>query len=357
MRLLVQAAPHAKPPEGWNRATGENIVAAPVPDFLTPRLLVKNLGQVKKIVRETLTETEAIHLRVSCFLGNVVWRALEPGRPYGVEVVADPYDSFAPGAFHHPLRPALRAWVPRELKNQCANATAATYVTKDALQRRYPASPGALSTYFSDVDLTGNAFVDAPRKAPDAGKTFQLVFVGTLAQLYKAPDVLISAVAECAQEGLDLQLNLIGSGRHRDELEAQAKTLGIAERVIFRGQMADRHPVQKELDAADLFVLPSHQEGLPRAMVEAMARALPCIGSTVGGIPELLPPEDLVPPGDADALAKKIGEVLRDPNRMARMSAHSLQTAHEYEEGVLRARREEFYSYVQEKTAEWMKTK
>ena len=80
------------PPEGWNRATGDRITAAPVPDFLTPKLLVKNYGTVKKIVRQTLSETEGVHLRIGCFLGNVVWRALEKGRPYGVEVVADPYD-------------------------------------------------------------------------------------------------------------------------------------------------------------------------------------------------------------------------------------------------------------------------
>lgn len=353
VHLLVQTEKQDAPPEGWNKATGEGVVAAPIPDFLTPKLLAQNFATVKKNVRETLAKTEAVHLRVGCFVGSVVWRELKKDRPFGVEVVADPFDSFAPGAFHHPARPLFRWWVPRELRNQCASACAATYVTKNALQRRYPAGPNAFATYFSDVDLSGEFLVDAPRAAPNADKRFNLAYLGTLAQLYKAPDVLIKAVGACAKGGVDLQLTLIGSGRHRDELAELAKSLGIADRVIFRGQLSGRDEVKAELDAADLFVLPSHQEGLPRAMVEAMARALPCIGSTVGGIPELLPAEDLVPPGDVDALSKKISEVLRDPQRMKEMSARSLETAREYEEGVLRARREEFYDYVKNKTAEW----
>jgi glycosyltransferase involved in cell wall biosynthesis len=351
VHLLVQTKKCATPPAGWNKATGEGVVAAPVPDFLTPRLLVQNLGAVKKIVRQTLSQTEAVHLRVCCFLGNIVWRELEAGRPFGVEVVADPYDSYAPGALHHPARSFFRWWLPREMRNQCAAACAATYVTREALQRRYPPGPDAFSTYFSNVDLRGEFLVDAPRGAPDANKRFELVLVGTLAQMYKAPDVLIRAIEKCVREGLDLQLTLIGSGRHVEELEALAKSLGIGDRMIFRGQVFRRDEVKAELDAADLFMLPSRQEGLPRAMVEAMARALPCIGSTVGGIPELLPPEDLVPPGDVDALAKKISEVLRDPQRMKAMSARNLETAREYEEGLLRKRRDAFYDYVKNQTA------
>jgi glycosyltransferase involved in cell wall biosynthesis len=90
-------------------------------------------------------------------------------------------------------------------------------------------------------------------------------------------------------------------------------------------------------------------------MVEAMARALPCIGSTVGGIPELLPAEDIVPPGDVVALATKIREVVTNPERMARMSARNLEKAHNYQDNVLREKRNAFYRYVRERTEKWLK--
>ena len=77
------------------------------------------------------------------------------------------------------------------------------------------------------------------------------------------------------------------SWNSRNGLKAKA----LRDRVRFRGQLTTPVDVRAELDRADLFVLPSRQEGLPRAMIEAMARALPCIGSSVGGIPELLQPK------------------------------------------------------------------
>ncbi len=88
-----------------------------------------------------------------------------------------------------------------------------------------------------------------------------------------------------------------------------------------------------------------------------MARALPCIGSTVGGIPELLPPEDMIPPGDVAALAGKIRDVTTDPKRMARMSARNLEKAKEYRDEALREQRNEFYRYVREMTEAWLKEK
>jgi glycosyltransferase involved in cell wall biosynthesis len=112
--------------------------------------------------------------------------------------------------------------------------------------------------------------------------------------------------------------------------------------------------VRDELDQADLFILASYQEGLPRAMIEAMARALPCIGSTVGGIPELLAPEDIVPPGDVAALSAKIREVVTNPERMARMSARNLEKAKEYTNEILRERQIAFYNYVRKSTQDWL---
>jgi glycosyltransferase involved in cell wall biosynthesis len=137
-------------------------------------------------------------------------------------------------------------------------------------------------------------------------------------------------------------------------LEARARQLGIADRVVFRGWVTGGAAVRAELDAADLFVLPSRQEGMPRAMIEAMARALPCIGSTVGGIPELLPPEDLVPPGDALALARAIRAMTSDPERMARASARNLERARSFAESRLRTQRLAFFRHVREQTETWL---
>jgi len=336
-------------PSDWQRVDGEGVSCFPIPYYLGPWQYLLKAWQVQQAAQSSVGNRDAVILRVAGMIASCIQPMLvQTGHPYAVEVVADPYDVFAPGSIKSPLRPFLRWYSPRQLRHQCFEASAAAYVTQEALQKRYPCPNFSIG--MSDVELGEETFVAQPRYYQEKTALFTLIFVGTMAQLYKAPDVLINAVAVCVREGLDIQLILIGNGQYRGELEAQSQALGIGKRVIFLGQLQAGEVVRSQLDRADLFVLPSHQEGLPRAMVEAMARALPCIGSTVGGIPELLPTEDMVPPGDAAALATKIREVVTNPERMARMSARNLEKAHNYQDNVLREKRNLFYRYVREIT-------
>ena len=90
-------------------------------------------------------------------------------------------------------------------------------------------------------------------------------------------------------------------------------------------------------------------------MIEAMVRGLPCVGSDVGGIPELLPAEDLVPPNNVPALASKIMQVLQQPARMQQMSARNFIKAGEYNDDALKARRHQFYEFLRNRTEDWLK--
>ena len=205
-------------------------------------------------------------------------------------------------------------------------------------------------TGFSDVQLPPEAFVAEPRPGRPEKNAFEIISVCTLEQLYKSQDVLIDAVGEEVRKGLDLRLVFVGDGRYRAQLAEQARRQGLEGRVQFLGWLPSGNPVRARLDAADLFALPSRTEGLPRAMVEAMARGLPCLGSAVGGIPELLPADDMVAPADAQALAHKIREMVTHPTRMARMSARNLEKAKGYREEALAGRRRAFYRHVRELT-------
>jgi len=88
-------------------------------------------------------------------------------------------------------------------------------------------------------------------------------------------------------------------------------------------------------------------------MIEAMARGLPCIGSAVGGIPELLDSSELVPAGDPATLAAKIQEVLRSPLRMETMSQRNLAGARKFCDSVLAERRRRFYQHVRNSAQRW----
>ncbi len=357
-RLVVRAKSENDIPHDWVQADGPGIEVVALPHFVGPIQFARHLRRVRNIINAALTHPDATMLRLPCVVGNELWRQLEPDRPYGVEVVGDPQDVFAAGAVRHPLSPLLHWWWPRTLRAQCGDATAATYVTEHTLQRRYPASINAFRTHYSSVDLPADAFVDHPRDYTQASaysvkKPLKIITVGSLSQLYKAPDVLIDAVAQCVKSGLNLELTLVGDGAFRERLQTQVSRLGLQNRIHFAGQIS-AHDVRKHLDHSDLFVLPSRTEGLPRAMIEAMARALPCIGSFIGGIPELLAEEDLVEAGDHRMLAQRITRLYQQPHMLTRMSIRNFERAHHYQTEILRERRTALYRHVRARTEDWL---
>jgi glycosyltransferase involved in cell wall biosynthesis len=210
----------------------------------------------------------------------------------------------------------------------------------------------AFITAYSSVELNPDQILN--RERDPVGKTGQiaLIFVGSLAQMYKAPDILLQAMAKCVANGCNLRLKIVGDGRCRDMLQNMALQLGLGERCEFAGALPAGSAILHELDKADIFVLPSRTEGLPRAIIEAMARGLPCIGSTAGGIPELLQAEDLVPPGDVNALAGLIQEVAGNRARQRQMSIRNVAASRGYAESVLAPKRLEFYRVVKERSAQ-----
>ncbi len=138
----------------------------------------------------------------------------------------------------------------------------------------------------------------------------------------------------------------MGDGRHRADLERLAARLGVADRVNFTGALPPGGPVRAELATADLFVLPSRAEGLPRALIEAMAAGLPALATPVGGIPELLPERHLVPRDAPDRLAAAIRRLLGDPQALAAASAENLTRARTFATEVVARRRSAFHRAV-----------
>ena len=285
-----------------------------MPHYIGPRQYLSRLPAIRQAVRAAAQRTDAVILRVPSPTGLTLADARErQGLPYGVEVVGDPYDLFAPGVVRHPLRPFLRYWGTTRLRRLCRSASAVAYVTERHLQSRYPVRPGAVHAAYSSVDLPAEAFVPHPRGPGPVPEPATLISIGSLDQLYKGIDTVIVALAELAAAGVAPRLVHLGDGRFRPRLEQLAARLGVTDRITFAGTLPAGAAVRQRLDQADLLVMPSRTEGMPRALIEAMARGLPAIGSTVGGIPELLAAEDLVAPDDPAALAAAIRRFLTEP--------------------------------------------
>jgi glycosyltransferase involved in cell wall biosynthesis len=340
-------------------ANGPGVHFFPLPYYVGPWQYLGKHRRLVALSKRATWEADAFILRIPGMMSTLLWRQLMRREiPYGVEVIGSSTDSAKTCGANILLRAIGR--LMRRQKDQCQYASAAAYVTKSYLQSNYPT--GAWSMSCSDICLSDEAIVDdsqfnkrfvSLKDAISGKRAFCLCNAGTMAALYKAQDVLISAVSICLNAGFNIQLTLLGDGKYRQYFARKAEALGVAQSVSFLGWLPPGQPVRGQLDGADMFVLPSLIEGLPRALIEAMARGLPCIATDVGGIPELLATEDLVPPNDAKALASKIELVIGHEERLERMARRNLERAKEYHIEELGPRRVKFYKKVADETKAW----
>jgi len=183
----------------------------------------------------------------------------------------------------------------------------------------------------SGVDLS--RFRPDPARAATAraalGIPAEALLLATVGRLtaVKGQVTLIRAIAKCLQQGERVFLLILGEGELRSHLEALSAELGIAEAVRFPGWRSD---VASVIDACDIFCLPSLNEGMGKAIVEAMAMGKPVIASDVGGIPDLVVPGEngiLVPPGDSNTLAKAIVNLRDHPEMRVNMGEQGKKKA------------------------------
>jgi glycosyltransferase involved in cell wall biosynthesis len=307
------------------------------------------MGRIKKhfkivSVLKTLSNDKksAFILRVGSPIADILAPLLQKRNvKYAVEVVGDPFDVFAPGAIQIPLRPFFRLYFSYKLKKQCANASFSSYVTEKALQNRYPPLKSIESINASSIDLHKEFFFK--RELAEA-KIKRWLFVGTLEQYQKAPDILIKAFALLKDR--NIELTIVGDGRKRKDLEELCLKLEL-ENITFVGNLKTSLEVRDYLMSHSFFVLPSRGEGLPRAMIEAMACSCVCVGSDIGGIKELISDEFIVGVGKVRPLALKIEEYSnKSIQELQCISNKNYDLAHEYLYNTLENRRDYFYNCI-----------
>jgi glycosyltransferase involved in cell wall biosynthesis len=161
------------------------------------------------------------------------------------------------------------------------------------------------------------------------------VLVLTVANLRgeKGYDTLLDAAAHLAKASTPARFVSVGRGPLEASLRAERDAAGLTEHVQFLGLRADVHRL---MAGADIFVLPSHQEGLPVALMEAMSAGLPVVATAVGGVPGVV--RDgvegfVVPPGRGDLMADALEQLVRDSTLRARLGEAARRRSEQFDVG------------------------
>jgi glycosyltransferase involved in cell wall biosynthesis len=172
----------------------------------------------------------------------------------------------------------------------------------------------------------GRIGVDTRRWVPTPGRVLarggpvRAIIVARLHRI-KAHDVLLDAMEILRQRQVHVELDIVGDGPERQSLEEQCRRLRLSDRVTFAGSLGEDHIIER-MRRADLFVLPSRHEPLGVAYMEAMSMELPTIGTTSGGVQEIIDHGVdglLVPPEDPIALADAIEGLVASPEMRSRL--------------------------------------
>lgn len=335
-------------------ASGTGIEFLSLPQYKGPLEYLKHYFAIKNKLREYLSSSECVILRAPSTVFSLAVDILSGLQvPWGMEVVVDPWEYFAPGTIDSILRPIYRYKWTTDLKNACKKCDCVSYVTEFYLQSKYPCKANLFSNcdyftnHYSSVEIADDS-VSLPKKYGDVVlNKMHLVHVAANLEGYgKGHITALNILKGLLEQGFNVEITFIGDGSKLKEFIAYSKKIGVAEHARFLGRLPGVEAVRRELRKSDLFIFPTKAEGLPRVLIEAMAEGLPCLSTPVCGIPEILDSDWMFNYNDIDGFINKIIECINNPILLEEQSLRNVNTALRFEHSKLQIERKRFYDFL-----------
>ena len=316
-----------------------NVKILEFPNLSNPKTLISQGKSCKKRLYNFVKAVALVFIRGG-LIG--IWGAecaYKLNKPYLVECAGCAWDEYWNYSI---MGKMLAPYMELKARKITKNADFVVYVTKRWLQKRYPTK--GISTYASNV-MIDNCDADVLRKRlkkindyDEKKKDFIIGTTGGIGNKAKGQQYVIEALG-ILKDKVDYRYELVGGGNDHF-LKTISKKNGLSKNVLFMGQLTHEE-VLKWLDSIDIYIQPSMQEGLPRALIEAMSRGCPAIGSTTGGIPELLEKKMLFKRGRVNELIKVIKRI--NKLDLKKQAIRNYLSSKEYNLSDINKRREDLY--------------
>lgn len=332
-----------------HQCNGKNVHILPIPDYSGASGYLKNIQEVMRLIMRYCNMADCAIIRTPSALSMQFIKVIHGKIPYVLEVSGDPWKHMAPGEYKSPFRPFIRRLWTISLKADCMRANGVAYVTENVLQRSYPCraivegdSKEYFTSHYSTVSINDQLIYEP--KNYEKKTLFKLIHVANAFTTFgKGHKEAIMVVKHLNDAGFDTHIDFIGDGPLKCEFKEFSRKHGVENKVSFIGRLQNKEGVWNALRAADLFLFPSHSEGLPRVVIESMYVGTPCVSTNVGGIPELLQEECISEVGDVKSMYKIVKGLFMNPAKMTELSKKGIEKAKDYTESVLQSRRTEFY--------------
>lgn len=306
------------------------------------KILIKgDKGLYYNNLKQEILMCDKMIIRLPSFLGLQALRLNRKiGKPYMIEMVACPWDALWNHGFAGKI---LAPYIFFRNRKELKDAPMVLYVTNQFLQYRYPTKGKAIGC--SDVvisDFNENILNRRREKIEHCGKKKILGTIAAINVKYKGQQYIIESLGKLKRQGKeDFEYQLVGNG-DSSFLKSIAKKNNVEEQVKFIGGLP-HEKIFEWLDSIDIYVQPSRQEGMPRALIEAMSRGIPAFGAKTGGIPELLPEQYLF-----SNSSKNINEIIKileslQNGNMMQLAEQNYEVAKKYRGKEIQKVREEFY--------------
>ena len=314
-----------------------------VPMFHGPKQYMKKYLSVGISIKNIVKDCDAAVLRIpSTIAMRIGKQVMKSNLPYACEVVYDGEDGWKVTTG---ITRLLWKNIDRKMRKLCKLADGVSCVTERYLQQHYYSEiPHAFTSHYSSLALNKD-FYTSPKSYPNhrpiviAHVTNQIGY-----RKRKGNLELIKAISILKGFGIDARVKFVGEIRDNspEKVKKFASQFGVEDSIEFLGYI-NRKELDDFLNNVDLFVLPTKAEGLPRVIIEAMAKGLPTITTPVSGCPELISEHFLVDYDNVQGLAERIKELVENPQLYVQTSKENFDKSWQYEASVLEKRRDEFY--------------